>query len=236
VSEVASLIADMVRQGIDPDMIGRVAEALAGAQKAADPQAERRRAKDRERKRASGIPQNSADSAEQRVSPTPPSERPPIPPLKGGTFPQTDQPSLAKPLPAEPQKTISAWAAEIWEITPRPGRERSGKRNLENALKAAQRRGEDLAAVKVGLAGYFSSPDATKADGQFCQGVHVVVSSGRWEAFAAADPPSTADPPDPWRQRMTRWKHARYWDSEWGPKPGKPGCLAPETYLEEQAA
>lgn len=65
-SDVAALIADLVRAGVDPDLIGRTAAALASREpvKVVDEQAERRRAADRERKRL----RNSADSADA-VSP-----------------------------------------------------------------------------------------------------------------------------------------------------------------------
>lgn len=152
------------------------------------------------------------------------------------TNPQKEKAApLAKPLPAEPVRSLAVWVSEIWEITPRPGRERSGRRDLENALKAAQRRGEDLAKVKLGLVGYFGSEDATKAAGQFCKGVHVVISSGRWEAFVGAGNTDPPEPDDPWRERMLRWSMNQYWNSEWGPKPGKPGCLAPKDLLDRAA-
>lgn len=61
-TDVAALIADMVRAGVDPDLIGRAAAALAERDpiRIVDEQAERRRAADRERKRL----RNSAESAE----------------------------------------------------------------------------------------------------------------------------------------------------------------------------
>lgn len=92
-TDVAVLIADMVRAGVDPDLIGRAAAALAEREpvQIIDEQAARRRAKDRERKRL----RNSAESAEggdkkEAVSPRPPSEEkilPPSPP-KGGSSPK----------------------------------------------------------------------------------------------------------------------------------------------------
>ena len=48
---VAALIADLVRAGVDPELVGRTAEALATRAPAADEQAERRRDVDRRRKR-----------------------------------------------------------------------------------------------------------------------------------------------------------------------------------------
>jgi hypothetical protein len=60
-TNVATLIADMVRAGVDPELIGRAAEALSQREpvRVIDEQAERRRAKDRDRKRL----RNSAESA-----------------------------------------------------------------------------------------------------------------------------------------------------------------------------
>lgn len=41
--------------------------------------------------------------------------------------------------------------------------------------------------------------------------------------FASPLPPEE----DPWRLRLLRWKTAAYWNSEWGPKPDRPGYLGP---------
>lgn len=80
-TEVAKLIADMVRAGVDPELIGRAAAALAEREpvRVIDEQAERRRAADRERKRL----RNSAETADlvevvspkKETSPTPPKEK-----------------------------------------------------------------------------------------------------------------------------------------------------------------
>lgn len=90
--QVADLIADMVRAGVDADLIGRTAAAFALRSPVTDEQAERRREKDRARKQAArdaekeqSRPQTSADSAESMdnadtvslspiplLSPTPP--------------------------------------------------------------------------------------------------------------------------------------------------------------------
>jgi hypothetical protein len=68
-NELAQVIADLVRAGTDPALVGRLAAAIANVRHI-DEQAERRRAADRARKAAckSGIPQNSAESAEQKES------------------------------------------------------------------------------------------------------------------------------------------------------------------------
>jgi hypothetical protein len=74
-----SVIADLVRAGVDPDLIEKVHAEILAASKTADEQAERRRAADRERKRLKRL-RNSADSADNAdadpssllPSPTPP--------------------------------------------------------------------------------------------------------------------------------------------------------------------
>jgi len=72
VSDVAALIADLVRAGVDPDLIGRTAAALASREpvKIVDEQAERKRAADRERMRAKREEDRamSRDIAEQSPS------------------------------------------------------------------------------------------------------------------------------------------------------------------------
>jgi hypothetical protein len=99
---VAAFIADMVRAGVDPDLIGRAAELLAAREPVAvkDDQAERRRASDRERKAFRRIPQNSADTPSSpfippALSPTPPISPPynppPTPSLSGPASPDTDR-------------------------------------------------------------------------------------------------------------------------------------------------
>lgn len=92
-TDVARLIADMIREGVDPDMIGRVAQAMADLSAASnvDDQAERRRAADRERKARLRKSAESAESADPlpKVSEVPhtppnlPNPSPPKTPLKG---------------------------------------------------------------------------------------------------------------------------------------------------------
>lgn len=72
------VIADMIRAGVDPELVERVhQEMIAAARPVVDLQAERRRAADRERKRL----RKSAESAEsadvKEIPPTPPKENKP---------------------------------------------------------------------------------------------------------------------------------------------------------------
>jgi hypothetical protein len=97
VTDVAALIADMVRAGVDPELIGRAAEALSQREAVLVPDeaANRRRQRDRERKRL----RNSAEVGGLRgndeplsseVPPAPlPNSKPEVPPSppKGGSSP-----------------------------------------------------------------------------------------------------------------------------------------------------
>ena len=143
----SSLIADMIRGGVDPDIVQRVAMALIEAQGAAqvailkDESAERRRAADRERKaeiRASvrRNPQTSTESADKEDKTLPPSPSLPLPP-------QTP-PSPAHPHPPAP--------------VPPPVREEAAVLSLDQpATKPAKNEGKgtqaelEAYAVEIGL-------------------------------------------------------------------------------------
>lgn len=86
-TDIAALIADMVKAGVDAELIGRTAAALAQREpvRVVDEQAERRRAADRERKRL----RNSAESAESAEEVSPKKESSPTPP-KEKTTPSTE--------------------------------------------------------------------------------------------------------------------------------------------------
>lgn len=227
--DTALIAAESFEQEAQAHHDGLVAKLLDRLSK--DEKAEARRAKDRERKQVrAGIPRNSADSAEQRKAPRPQKELPPIPPLKGGTFPQTDDNQPEKP--AEPAKPLSAWVDEFWDISPRAARARTSKADIERSLRGAIRRGRDPAEMFAALVAYFASPDATKDDGKFAKGTHRLIENDRWEAFAgAAEPKAVAALRDPWPGRITEYRLANYWNSQWGPKPGKPGCKIPPEIL-----
>lgn len=95
-TDIATLIADMVRAGVDPDLIGRTAAAFAARSTVpvVDVQAERRRAADRDRKRAGRL-RNSAESAEFAETPPPPPQAKASPqtPLENSTPPPRSVPT-----------------------------------------------------------------------------------------------------------------------------------------------
>lgn len=119
---VAELIADLVRAGVEPSLVGRVAAIISGIRNI-DEQAERRRAADRARKAAckSGIPQNSAESAEL-VSPLVPPLSPA--PLSPPIIPPSSKNTKAHALPDDWEPNAKTWtladelgftAQEAWD-------------------------------------------------------------------------------------------------------------------------
>lgn len=137
-----------------------------------------------------------------------------------------------------PDKPIVVRASDIeaiWALTPSESRRRSGKADLERALKAAAKRGHPPETVRAGLAAYFASPEATKDGGQFVKGVHRMVEGDRWEAFVEPPTPE-ARPSDElvrksWEFRMSRWAQGAWDEERWGPKPGEPKCQVPVDLL-----
>jgi hypothetical protein len=133
----------------------------------------------------------------------------------------------------------------IWARASKTGRGRSSKADIEKALMAALARGHAMERILRGLGAYFASPDATKDDGAFQRGAHVVLANDRWESFlddeaaragrgertdpaaaAVTEELGTLEHPTPKRQRvwMDLDRQGMPWDSERGPRPGLLGC------------
>lgn len=171
-----------------------------------------------------------------------PSDNTPLKTQEPTTNNQKEEPcSPLKGTPPEKPKaevgpSLKVWVDRIWEISPSRARERSGRPLLDRALRAAVGRGKDPAIIVPALEAYFASPDARKNDGEFVKGVHRMIEGDRWEAFVAegsTDPPDT----DPWPRRLREFQSNQYWNTtDWGPKPGKPGCRAPQAQAQMQAA
>jgi uncharacterized protein YdaU (DUF1376 family) len=115
----------------------------------------------------------------------------------GSAKPMPTQPELIAdegPSPAKPRFTpTKAELDAIWEITPKLGRERSSRKDLERALVAAMRRGHDPSAVLAGLAAAYAS--ATYS-GDMAKGVHRLIEADRWQTFI--EEPKRALPPAAW--------------------------------------
>jgi hypothetical protein len=170
--EVADLIADMVRAGIDPEIIGRTAAALSAREPVLvpDEQAERRRAADRERKRR----RKSAESAASAEAVSPKKEIPPTPP-KEKTTPSIFSFGSAREF------------TDFWSLFPN----KVGRRDAERAFDKARQR-VSFETIIAGLQRYASKAD----DRPWCNPA-TFLNQDRWEdqpATAPPRPPSTASP------------------------------------------
>lgn len=122
----------------------------------------------------------------------------------------------------------------IWTDTPAKGRERSGRRDLERALKAAAKRGHAPAAIRPCLRRYYASDEATRADGQYAKGVHRLVEMDRWQTWAEPEAQPIADWPESrWRAAVEHFAESRRWSDACGPSPAEPRCRAPPNVLAE---
>lgn len=126
-----TLIADMIREGVDPDIIQRVVLALVNVNSSStvfiDESAERRRAADRERKaNKKNIPQNSAENNEFDLIPSPSSL--PLPP--SFSLPSTPPLPLTPSIPHSSTPPLSA-------VSPSQKRQSKREQRDQNAIDAA---------------------------------------------------------------------------------------------------
>jgi hypothetical protein len=177
-------------------------------------------------KRSESVTDNVTSNATSDAplpSPTPPSNTKnptPFTPLKGGVSPSRSDPA-----------SCQALSSEIWQITPKRGRQRSGKASLDRAVAAVLRKGADPARVLAGIRGCYASDDFAE---QFAPGVHRVLSTGQWEAFAEGDDAGSRTAgwgDDEWRTALAILRERDQWDPVWGPRPGEPGCRIPPNLL-----
>lgn len=215
-SEVRDLLGELDRNGVfSRDRHGRIYS--------------RRMVNDA--KRAAIARKNGKNGGNPSLSKDSGNRPPDNPPDKGGLKTQEPRASIQKREPIgsagsadPPTISTTALAERVWAATPRPGRERSGRRDLERALTAARRRGGDPDAIVAGVMAYYASDDATKDSGQFAKGVHRIIENDRWAEFAAPQD----DEPD-WSALVALWAKSGRWSPALGPPPDAPGTRVPSS-------
>ncbi|MFG1260051.1 hypothetical protein V5F79_22245 [Xanthobacter flavus] len=243
---VATLIADMVRAGVDPEIIGRTAAALAEREpvKIVDEQAERRRAKDRERKRLRNSAESS-ESAEQTPpslegsSPTPPSPKTlpsPHSPPKGGSLP----PQILTD--CGPKKPALAQAFDQFRSAyPR----RDGSQDWPKAREVfdrAVKSGVDVGMIVRG-AELYAADCRRRGDegGKFVKQARTWLNGRLWEEYSEAPPAidNATEKPTGWPARMpdpetcfSAWRRGS-WPPAWGFPPGDPDCPLPPAIVSD---
>lgn len=136
------------------------------------------------------------------------------------------------------EDSISTAVELIWQKASKTGRERSSKADIAASLKAAIGRGHGIETILRGLGSYLASPDATKDDGAYQRGAHVMLAKDRFLSFVDDPAPATradqvartdlgtSDAPSDKLQRhwMTLFAQGMPWPPERGPQPGRLGC------------
>lgn len=184
------------------------------------------------------------DDDERPPVPPQPTDKPPPVPKKGELGQQMEDGGRNKDsvsnetVSDEPRK---ADVDRLWSIASAKGRERSSRKDVGRALKAAQRRGGTLDQIALGVENYYASFDATKNGGDYAKGLHRLIENDRWtEHLGPPDIREAAfDPmlqPEDWRQRkwMEEFVEGKFaWAPQRGPEPGRPGCrVSPEIQRE----
>jgi len=148
-TDIATLIADMIRAGVDADLIGRAAAALAEREpvRVVDDQAERRRAADRARKASQRL-RNSAESADTNEPPFAP-EGSPHTPFLNPSIPNPPSPPKGGSSPAENEFDATFWPAYPHKV---------GKPDAKRKFVIARRKAS-LETIMAGLDAYRSKTD-----------------------------------------------------------------------------
>ncbi len=232
-SEVAALISDMVRAGVDAELIGRTAAALAAREHVpvVDQQAERRREKDRERKRL----RNSAESAEPSL---PNKKEPPVPQEKINPPAQprahTCEATREGDLQGLQSKLTAAAGDKIqphgvFDLSAIIGLISAGVDVETDILPTIRARAATMQRPAKGW-NYFT--DAIKD----AHNRRIKAGEGLAKPVRIVTPDTELAPEAleaEWTKRLGYARRNSYWNSvAWGPMPGDDGCRVPNNLLQ----
>lgn len=148
---------------------------------------------------------------------------------------------------ASPSGPTKADLDSLWALASQRSRERSSRKDLDRATRAAMRRGATIPLLRAMLTTYFAGPDATKNGGEYAKGVHRLIEADRWLEFTPGPSSSGAQAALPWQSGILAPDESRQraWMADWveapglwrpgdrGPEPGKPGCrISPDIQRE----
>jgi len=239
-SEVATLIADMVRAGVDPDIIGRTAAALALRDPAnfIDEQAERRRAADRSRKRNARL-RNSAESADTPHPPSLDKEKSPTPPKEINLSPLTPQTSPLGEREADDLDRLSERLCDAADGKMQPHSALVTGPILEMLAQGVDLETDVLPAIKATAARLSHPVKLTYFVGPIRDAYAKRIEAGRGLAKQQAPAVKRQEDMTEEEQRV-RWgkflnlaRGSGIWFT-WlnGPPPGHDGCRVPEDMIE----
>ena len=160
------------------------------------------------------------------------------------TFEPPNEPSVEPTAAATPRPRRSAPVKavvgrdqidEAWTAFPQMSRRNSGRKKFDPAFVAAASLGGAEAVLRA-IVAYADDLKARGKESCFSKAAHTWLNDGRWRSWPEAEPEVAAGPEyHPWPMRRRRWEDDRYWDRDWGPRPDRPGCLAPWTMFSEAA-
>ena len=101
------------------------------------------------------------------------------------------------------KEEYSTSVEQIWNCTPKMGRERSSKKDLQTAWNTITPK-PDIANVLECLESYCQSEDWTKKNGQFVPAIHRWIKSCKWETKS----PESQKPKAPQKPRYGVWEDA----------------------------
>lgn len=136
---------------------------------------------------------------------------------------------IIEPISKNLSQVASELGDELWSIWPRAGRKRSQSKDVvKRAARAALNRGADPDQIRRGARAYLRDPDTTKQDYQFCKGIQYWLKASAWEAALDAGDQQAPVSMEVWERRVRTFAATGRWPDDAGPKPGLPGCKAPD--------
>lgn len=124
-----------------------------------------------------------------------------------------------------------------WKAFPEPGRKRSSTKKSKPQWGPASRAAGGDGRLLACVAAFSSSDEARRDGGKFVMGFDRWLRDGFWEHWLEPVQVAAVTAIDPWPQRVREFRRNQYWNTtDWGPKPGKPGCMVPPAILSEIAA
>lgn len=114
----------------------------------------------------------------------------------------------------------------FWPAYPR----KVDRKDALRAFRKARKR-VDLATIMTGLEAY--ARDSLKSEPQFIRHAATWLNADSWENYQPQAAAPAAVSGDKWRARLEGSRKRHNWSTrEWGPAPGRPGCLAPPEMLQ----
>jgi len=149
-----------------------------------------------------------------------------------GTLEEGSIDPVAEKPPAARKRDYPPDFEEAWRAYPH----HAGRSSKPDTLAEWRRLPPDDRANLTACIARFRPHVASTCGGKGAPDMARWLRQGKHLNWSEAEPVAAVADGDPWPRRMLGWRASAYWNSEWGPKPGKPGYLGPPLKAEEKAA